>query len=98
MPQKWIVENNEIILGNVDMHCDLSDNRDDIIGGGYWWIDKNKSMIYLYGKSLEYGKCQMECITSIVKMGNFDNELNSFIWMFSHEEDLENAKNNSVNI
>lgn len=69
MARKWIVENSDIKLGNVEYHSELCKNREDVIGGGYFWFDTAKKKLFLYGKSEDFG---------VVKIENFKQLFDNF--------------------
>lgn len=59
MARKWIINDGDLILGNVEMHEDLlgSDReRKETVGGGRWHVDLIKDVIYFWGKSIDFGQ------------------------------------------
>jgi hypothetical protein len=81
--RKFIINNNEIILGNVNYHRELAHKNlpNNIIGGGYWeWSPKRLgNKIFFYGKSEDFGPVTKEQLIEA-----FQNTLLS--------DDIENAE------
>ena len=55
MAKKFIINDGNLILGDVEYHSELSKNNSKTIGGGHWRIDHDEEILYLYGKSIEFG-------------------------------------------
>jgi hypothetical protein len=67
--RKFIINDNELILGVVQLHEDLlgkSRERGKTIGGGRWeWNrDKYGDRIFFYGKSFDFGSVTKEQLMS----------------------------------
>ena len=73
MAKKFVINNNELILGNVVLHKELISGREkyETIGGGYWHYDKNEDVIYFYGSSHDFGKVTKEEF-ELAKKRNFN--------------------------
>ena len=82
MARKFIIQDNTLKLGNVDMHYELKNKEGDIkvIGGGYWYLDKDKTTIYLYGKSIDFGKVTIEDLKEVKENGIYSPFLESLEW------------------
>lgn len=45
-------------MGTVTLHMDLKPKSDPsfkVLGGGYWYADKEKKILYLWGESIDFG-------------------------------------------
>jgi hypothetical protein len=85
MAKKFIINDCDLILGNVEFHEDLLHGRDrsKTIGGGYW--HKTSKTIYFYGSSFDLGKVTKEQFDAANKRPSIENmEI-----IFSTEESLE---------
>ena len=87
MAQKFIINNNELIMGDVIMHEDLLKNkkRNKTIGGGYWYIHEETNTMYFYGKSIDFGKVTEEQFNKAKKNILSDKKFNI---KFTTEENL----------
>lgn len=90
---KWIIQDGEHRLGRVVMHEDLADkDGPKPIGGGMWFFDKDENVMYLYGKSYDYGQVTAEDLNN----ADMRMSLEKMTIHFSTELDLELAKKNYV--
>lgn len=94
MARKWIIENGEFKEGCVELHCELSSNKykstkNDVEGGGISVIDTENKVIYLYGKSYDFGKCSVEEVRSC----SFNFTLDNYTIKFTTEENLNKVLN-----
>ncbi len=63
MAKKFIINDNELILGHVEMHEDLlgkGSDRSKTIGGGFWHYDRDNNTMYFYGSSMDFGSVTEE--------------------------------------
>jgi hypothetical protein len=63
MFQKFIIYDDEIIIGRVGLHKELLPKDSDpekIFGGGLFTIDREKKNVHLYGKSEDFGHFDKE--------------------------------------
>lgn len=90
---KWIIQDGDLRMGRVVNHSNLADkDRPKPLGGGLWFFDMDEKIMYLYGKSYDYGQ---------VKVKDFENiwvqpSLEKVTIHFSTELDFELAKANSI--
>lgn len=58
MAQKYIIIDNEIIMGNVEFHIELvgKNRTSKPVGGGRFSWDRERSVVYLYGESFDFGR------------------------------------------
>jgi hypothetical protein len=59
---KFVINDGNLIIGDVEVHYELVKDRDvsKTTGGGKWHYDRDKNIIYFYGKSIDYGKVTEE--------------------------------------
>ena len=95
MAKKWIIEKTRFVYGNVERHYQLAKDRDDIKCGGFWHIDKENNILYLYARSVDYGVCKKEKILETIKNNNYPKDLAKLTWKYSVSEDFKMALKNS---
>lgn len=98
MPQKFIINNDNLILGNVDHHVDLAKNHTTTKGGGWWHIDSENKKIYLYSKSLQFKHAKFADVLSAVNYGKLPEYLKDYEFYFSHADSLQDAMRYSIKI
>lgn len=88
---KFIIQDNEMRLGRVELHEELADkNGGEVIGGGRWFA--NRDYILFYHKSYDYGTVtpkDLETCYMRASIGNLEVR-------FSEEENFEKAKLNYI--
>lgn len=60
MARKWILNGNEIILGNVTFHRELKSAGDRVHGGGLFSFVEDPTVLLLYGESHDFGQITRE--------------------------------------
>lgn len=70
---KFIIEGDRLVLGKVEYHEDLADNKYNVKGGGWFYYDREKDLFILYGKSIQFGPAKIEDIINAVKNGFVDS-------------------------
>lgn len=65
MSKKFVLNNNKLVLGEVTYHCELCADNSKTIGGGRWYIEDNK--LILYGSSTEFGPVTEEQVMKAQK-------------------------------
>jgi hypothetical protein len=98
MYNKFIVNNNQLILGSVECHFELSQNHLTTKGGGWFHLDINNRIIYLYSKSIEFGYSRKDDLIKIIQEGNYPNYLIGYQFKYSEMDSLKDAINNSINL
>lgn len=85
----------EFRAGLVETHAQLkgeySDN--DILGGGSYFFDKANNKFYLYGKSIKYGKTNLEAVSKAIVL-HLTNRIDRIDHFFSTREILDDAMQN----
>ena len=57
--RKFIINNDDLILGDVEFHEDLickGRERKETVGGGRWHFDRVKNVIFFWGASTDFGQ------------------------------------------
>lgn len=91
---KFIIENDMLIMGIVELHMDLVLTDDfSVKGGGWWHNDKENKIIYFYSKSYDYGRFNPEDLQKIFtnKSCRQSQKLKDYKWVYSTSESLEDA-------
>ena len=91
---KFIIQDGELRMGRVEMHYELAKKDDDsnVKGGGYWHYEKDTDVLYLYGKSFDYGRLKVEDFEDVWLRPSLEE---STVY-FSLEDSLIKAKKNNV--
>ena len=90
---KFIIQDGELRMGRVVMHKDLaSEDGSKPVGGGFWYFDMDVKIMYLYGKSHDFGEVKVEDFEDIWLRPSLED----MTIYFSTESDLELAKQNNV--
>lgn len=67
---KFIVEDNELIIGKCTYHKQLATDKTKVKGGGLWkWKQEEKEFTF-HGSSDEFGQATEEHIIACIKSGN----------------------------
>lgn len=69
---KFIIENDKIVLGAVTHHSELmqSDDKKNVIGGGFSLYDSATKTFIFFGSSSEFGKAKIQDIKPIIFNNN----------------------------
>jgi len=84
--RKFIVNNNELIMGDVEFHEGLigsSRKREDTIGGGRWHWDEENNAVYFWGVSTDFGGVTKEQFEEAVKNSMTSPFMDESKFMFS---------------
>jgi len=69
LKQKFVIVDNLILVGRVQLHKDLHPAP---LGGGLWFWDQDKNILYLYGTSHDFGSVtQAQVDNAIVRRLQF---------------------------
>ena len=66
MARKWIINDGDLIIGDVEMHDEKRD-RNKTLGGGYWYFDRSKNVIFFWGKSIDFGQVSKDVFDAAFK-------------------------------
>ncbi len=97
MARKFIIQDNTLKVGNVVMHEDLKNEQSNepVLGGGYWYIDREKNILYLYGKSIDFGRVTKKEIIEVRKNGSYTTSLEKLEWKWAFTDNLNWAISDS---
>lgn len=66
---KYIIKDGKMFLGHVEFHRDLipvETTPKRVLGGGWWFHDKDEKSLLLFGSSLDFGHVTKEQILEVV--------------------------------
>lgn len=87
--KKFIIQDNQLRLGNVEFHRDLRNPTGSIpTGGGFYYIRGNENKVIFYGSSVDFGNVTEKDLITVRESGNFPLHLENFDWFFSRESML----------
>ena len=86
MARKFVINDGDLILGQVELHEDLVKHRDrsKTVGGGYWYNHRETKTIYFYGKSIDFGQVTKEQFDNSFKQPSVEDSN----VVFTHESDI----------
>jgi len=91
MASKWVCEDDDIsISASIEYHFEIVKDRKKVSGGGYWKMDRQNNIIWLYGSSDDFGQCTEEQVRSAVKNGIFGMRFEAYKILFSKCELFSN--------
>lgn len=67
---KFIVEDNELIIGKCTYHKQLATDKTKVKGGGMWKWDQEKKEFLLYADSADFGAANEDDIKACIEAGN----------------------------
>jgi hypothetical protein len=91
MAKKFVINDSDLILGDVEVHEQLIRDRDKTktVGGGRWHIDEeDPNTIYFYGSSIDFGKVTKEQFDAAFKQPSVE-KMNI---IFSEKEYMSEVK------
>lgn len=94
MNQKFIINEGRLKTGVVDQHYQLATNHSTTRGGGWWYMDVENHKIWLYGRSIRFGRVSRELLQQVLASGMHDYP--NFSWYFSRADKLEKALKDGV--
>ena len=80
MARKFIIQDDQFIMGSVGYHFELKlpNGKGRVEGGGYWHVDRQQKIIYLYASSTEFGAVSRERLQEVVSTCLMDPYLNGY--------------------
>lgn len=85
MAQKWILNENQLVLGDVPYHFNLAQDHKTTKGGGRWHFDKETNTLLLYGESSDFGRAKIENLKLAKIDGGFQHQTppaeNELYWL-----------------
>lgn len=84
MAQKWVINNGNLVLGDVRYHNELCRDNTLTKGGGFWYLVKEIKTIYLYGDSTQFGQATKKQL----EQTNIPSSLDQYTVVFSTQQSL----------
>jgi len=67
MNPKFIIQKGEFRMGRAEMHVDLSSKAiERPIGGGWWHLNREDKIMYLFDKSIDFGSVSSEDVVKSI--------------------------------
>jgi hypothetical protein len=105
MAKKWIINKNsdrtryDFRIGNVEFHRELAEREiENVIGGGHWHLDKENKILYLYGKSEDFGRISIEQLRDAKQNAFYSPRLEDFKWIFSDSDWLDDCLEKGIEV
>ena len=100
MARKFIIQDDCLRVGNVEMHFELENakNKNPVIGGGYWHIDNERTTLYLYGKSIDFGKITMEDLQRVKSKRTSAPSIQKLQWRWFDSDSLSDVLERGKNV
>lgn len=93
--RKWIINNNELRMGNVEFHYELARDHSKTQGGGLWEWDESKKIVYFWGVSSDFGQASVETFKESLPNSLIGPFLDDCKFMFSaYPGKIETFENN----
>lgn len=89
MHQKFIVNEGRLKMGVVDQHRELASDHSSTLGGGWWHMDKDSRVIWLYYRSQLFGRVSKKMLKEVIDQGKHDYP--GFSFYYSPATDLASA-------
>lgn len=96
MAKKFIINNGNLVMGHVDFHKELVNDHSTTKGGGWWEFDKEKNIMYLYNRSIDFGQAKRDDVIQAIQTGLLSPRLNNTKFFHSYEDyicDVHSDKN-----
>jgi len=91
MATKFIIADDQLIMGHVELHRELIKDTSKIVGGGWWYINKERTKAYLYSKSFDFGRVTKEQLVSALENGYVSGGMDKMEIYFSESDKLSEA-------
>jgi hypothetical protein len=88
MAKKFIINNGNLVMGHVEYHKELLSDHTKTVGGGWWEYNKEKDIMYLYSRSMDFGQAKREDVIGAIQTGLISTSLNNTKFFHSYEEFL----------
>ena len=94
--RKFIINNNQIKLANVECHFEIANDHGTTKGGGWWHLVREKKIVYLYARSIDYGQAKREDLQELIKLENYPSSFDEHTFIHSYSDSLEDAMRDGV--
>jgi len=91
MAAKFIIADDQLIMGHVDLHRELYKDTSKILGGGWWYINKERTKAYLYSKSFDFGRVTKDQLVSALENSYLSGGVDKMEIYFSESDELSEA-------
>lgn len=85
MYQKFIINDGRLKMAVVDQHADIASDHSTTNGGGWWHMDTENKIIWLYGRSMRFGSAPRSELKKIIETGKHDYPGYSFFHSYAYE-------------
>ena len=85
---KFIIEDGALIISKCTYHKDIAENKDNVIGGGWFDYRHDDKVFQFYGKSEDFGPVSIEDIKKCIEAGEVytdEYKMNNIAEEFSFE-------------
>lgn len=92
MARKWVINDGWLILGDVEFHEDLltGDRKErETAGGGRWHVDRERGVIFFWGKSVDFGQATKKDFDDAFKQPSVEHNETFFSLKTDFEEVLK---------
>lgn len=66
---KYIIEDGQLIIAKATYHTDMVKNPKKVQGGGWYHLELEERVLYLYSSSHDFGSPTLETIKEVVASG-----------------------------
>ena len=80
-----------ILMANVECHFQIVKDHTTTKGGGYWEYDREKSIVWLYGSSIDYGRADKELLRELIKNEAYGLSFDGCKFMHSFSSKFEDV-------
>jgi hypothetical protein len=94
--RKFIINNNQIKLANVECHFEIANDHTTTKGGGWWHLDIKNKIVYLYAKSIDYGQAKREDLQELIKNECYPLSFDEHKFIHSYSDSLEDCVKDGV--
>lgn len=98
MAKKFIINNGNLVIGNVKLHKELMKDHSATKGGGYWEFNREKNIVYLYSKSMDFGQAKREDIIKAIHTGWLSRGIQKAKFFHSYEDLLSDVPNDKSGV
>jgi hypothetical protein len=88
---KYIINNGQFIKGHVEMHMDFTKDNSNTVGGGWWQKDEKKKILWLYSKSIDFGRASLEEVQNAFENGRISKQLDEYQIRYTCMDTISNA-------
>lgn len=99
MARKFIIQDNLLKVGNVEMHFELKNKKGGrVVGGGFWHINDERTILFLYGKSIDFGSVTADDLREIRGTGMASPSIEKMEWKYFDSDKISDVLEQGQNI